>query len=45
MSTRPPEPDTEKVPWWSLPVRIAIRLIAIAVIAVFVTLTVVQLLR
>jgi hypothetical protein len=38
------EPETEELPWWSRPVRIAIRVIAIAVLAVFVTLTVIQLL-
>ncbi|TDO58737.1 MULTISPECIES: hypothetical protein [Kribbella] len=36
--------DTEKLPRWSRPVRIGIRLIAIAVIAIFVALTVAQLL-
>jgi hypothetical protein len=36
--------DTEKLPWWSRPLQITIRVIAIAVVAVFVTLTVVQLL-
>lgn len=37
--------DTERVPWWSRPVTIAIRLIAIAVFAVFIVLTVVRLLN
>lgn len=37
-------PDIEKAPWWSRPARIAIRVIALAVVAVFVTLTVVRLL-
>ncbi|HEY9336942.1 hypothetical protein AB0L64_09560 [Kribbella sp. NPDC051936] len=44
MSIRRPGPDTEKLPWWSRPLQIAIRVIAIIVVAVFVTLTVIQLL-
>jgi hypothetical protein len=36
--------DAEKAPWWSRPTRIAIRVIAIAVVTAFVTLTVVRLL-
>lgn len=35
--------DAEKLPWWSRPARIAIRLIAIAVAGTFVVLTVVRL--
>lgn len=38
------EPDTEKLPWWSRPARIAIRVIAIAVVGLFVALTVIRLL-
>lgn len=37
--------NTEQVPWWSRPVTIAIRVVAIAVFAVFIILTVVRLLN
>lgn len=36
---------TETLPWWSKPLRIAIRVVAVAVFAVFLVLTVLQLLR
>lgn len=36
---------TETLPWWSKPLRVAIRVIAVAVFATFVVLTVLQLLR
>lgn len=36
--------DTKKTTWWSRPVRIATQVVAIAVVAVFVALTVVRLL-
>ncbi|MFI5696449.1 hypothetical protein ACIA58_31625 [Kribbella sp. NPDC051586] len=44
MTERKSDTDTENAPWWSRPARIAIRVIAIAVVAAFVTLTVVRLL-
>lgn len=45
MNNPPTGPDSEKLPRWSKPVRLAIRLFAIAVIALFIALTVIRLLN
>lgn len=40
-----PRPDNDRLPWWSRPVTIAIRVLSVVVIAIFVALTVIRLLN